>query len=514
MQVKTRIQAITIEEKVKFRDFVNCLLACMILNATVLLPIILSAPLYLDDYGRAINGTFGWKYDARPATDILFFTLSGGSRLVAASPFYQILSLILISIACALAAQTYQIRSRWLAAMATLPMMAQPYYLANLSFGFDSASMSLAQLLAISASILIVRLGSMVSLLASFACLTMSLFLYQASASSYLVFGTLLILACAIGITPNQCTSSLIRVFGRFIGCYLLAMAIAACYVRFAWNSRSEYASAASKLLEPSHTFFPSLVNHATKYLKTYMHDWATSPLLPTVALIAIIVIALQLRKPKQAILISSAYIVTLIAAPGASLLLASPQDQLPRTLVFIGPLLASFSLHLTSSLARLQPKWLPTTSLGLLPLGVLAWVMVSFAYSYGHAMRAQEEFTQNYVNRLITSASSLTTPGTQLSQLRGISYTGGIPRSLVLQNSTKKFPLIDRLVVRLVANNNDIGALIMAYHGLPLLKPIEPMPVDLTAASCTQSKIPTLCSSDSIVQIKDGILRIRFIST
>jgi hypothetical protein len=71
---------------------------------------------------------------------------------------------------------------------------------------------------------------------------------------------------------------------------------------------------------------------------------------------------------------------------------------------------------------------------------------------------------------------------------------------------------LIERLVVRLIADNNDIGLSIMNQYGLPPLKLISPLPKDLNESSCTGNDLNTVCSPEYIIQINDGVLRVRFL--
>ena len=190
-----------------WRDSRRQFVACLILNFIILIPIILNVPLYLDDYARATFGVLGWARDARPLAHVLFLGLNLGGPLVAVSPLYQLGSLFVLSIACVVAARAYGVTFPWFSAMATLPLMGQPYFLANLSFGFDSLSMSLGQLFAVTAAVVLLvskaRASYGIALLLTLA----TLLTYQPSASSFLSFGLMFSLAAGLGIDRSWATS-------------------------------------------------------------------------------------------------------------------------------------------------------------------------------------------------------------------------------------------------------------------------------------------------------------------
>jgi hypothetical protein len=455
--------------------------------------------------------TLGWDRDARPAASIFFYLLNLGSPIVAASPLYQIIALVFISIACAIVASAFKIRSALIGALCTLPMIGQPYFLANLSFGFDSASMALAQLLAITAAALIWEFRGKKSFALATMLLVGSLLTYQASASSFLVLSLMLSLASLLEIRGDKQKHNFSLQALKSLGCYVISLAIIGVYVRHFWNAPSTYASKASELLDLNLQLPGSILNNATKYLRTYWNDWAHTPLPFLILILGIFLIGSQMGSKRNVVWTGPILLLIVLFAPGASLLLAAPPTDLPRTLVFIGPLLSSLSLLVIKSLTLLKVNSKTWTSIGLIPIGLLAWLCILVTFSYAHAAQAQREFEVGKVSRLIDQINRIDPP-IQWRKIQGISYSGGVQRALLVQNTVRKFPFMDRLIFRLIADSNDIGLSMMNSHGLPPTKLISAAALDANEISCMTRNGNTVCSSEYIVQFKDGVLKVHFL--
>ncbi len=95
---------------------------------------------------------------------------------------------------------------------------------------------------------------------------------------------------------------------------------------------------------------------------------------------------------------------------------------------------------------------------------------MVVFSYAYGHAFAAQASFEQERLSRIVAAASMLNVRGQQ-SQAEFLTVEGTMPRSPVLQNTVRKFPLIDRLIPPLLDGNQTFSFSQLRLHGLTLKK-------------------------------------------
>jgi hypothetical protein len=155
-----------------------------------MLPIILHVPRYIDDYRRSIVGEFWLARLGRPLAELLLRVLSFGGTAIGVSPLLQLAALPIIAFVMAVCATSYGIKSPWIGVLATLPLFFFPYFLENLSYGFDCLPMVLSQGIALLAAVLMLRvrhLGPGV-LIAALALLLAVLMLYQPSLSSFLAF--------------------------------------------------------------------------------------------------------------------------------------------------------------------------------------------------------------------------------------------------------------------------------------------------------------------------------------
>ena len=97
-----------------------------------------------------------------------------------------------------------------------------------------------------------------------------------------------------------------------------------------------------------------------------------------------------------------------------------------------------------------------------------MVWLMVVFSYAYGHAFSAQADFEQVRVSRIVAAASSLQERDPR-QPFRSVAVKGTMPRSPVLQNTVRKFPLIDRLIPPLLDGNKTFSVTQLRHHGLEL---------------------------------------------
>lgn len=132
---------LTIEKKDRTLFF-----ALTVMYGIYVLPIILANRYYQDDLSRSLYGVTGWKNDARPLTERLVTWLCGGSPLSDIFPLPLLLSILLLAYTVTLYAKRYlSVEGYPLPALVTgFLVIANPFFLTNLSYRFDSVTMVLA----------------------------------------------------------------------------------------------------------------------------------------------------------------------------------------------------------------------------------------------------------------------------------------------------------------------------------------------------------------------------------
>ena len=174
--------------------------AAFVAGLITLLPLILGVDLYVDDLERAMDGRLSWVRVGRPGADVLVEWLNFGRPATAVSPLYTLLAIAVLSAVGVVCARAYGVRSSFWTAVASLPLMTQPYALQAMSYGFDSLFMAVSLACAVTAALL-VNLNSHWRVVAGAWILQLLSFnLYQPGANGFLVMTGCLCVASALDL--------------------------------------------------------------------------------------------------------------------------------------------------------------------------------------------------------------------------------------------------------------------------------------------------------------------------
>ena len=471
--------------------------AAMVAGLAALFPLLMSVDLYVDDIERAMDGHMGWVRLGRPLADALMGWLSFGRPVIAVAPLYTLVAVVLLSAVGVICARAYGIRSPFWTAMATLPLMAQPYALQAMSYGFDAVFMAAALAAAVVAALLVNLQGSRRLVMAGLALQLLSFNLYQPAANGFLVMTGCLCITASLGLLhqPWQRRSLRARLFFSavvYCGGYALYRVLFALLFEYRLN---RYASSAA-VFKPLDLQLPlALLSSALEPIQQILRDFGDWPVVvPLIALF--LVFAGLLRSTRgwwTTALVLVFTLVVLLLAPGGMLFLLQSFVSHPRVMLYLGPWLTSLILQIVV-LSRLRCRriW----RLGVLPL---IWLMVVVSYAYGHAFAAQASFEQGRLSRIVAAASTLNAPQ-GLPPAQFLLVEGSMPRSPVLRNTARKFPLINRLIPPLLRSNQAFSFSQLRLHGLDLKKR---RPGEMTTElprSCQPSSV-AICTSEFSLQ-------------
>ena len=489
----------------------------------LVLPILLFVHRYIDDYGRSMDGEYNWAEVGRPLAAGLVALVNLGAPAVAVAPLHQLLAVGVLALVAVAAARAYGLRSPFWSALATLPLLGQPYALENLSYGFDCLAMALALGLAVLASVTLHRVVSWRGLLFSSALLLASLCLYQPATSGFLPFALMLVVGEALGLAaPVPAPPSLWRRLGRVWASYGLALASYLMLIRLVLQERTSYATEQGRALPLDAALPTQLLRHALEFWQIIVADWSRWPisvpwLLLLLAYAVVVWVAVgrwtmgrggkpagRWRQMACSVLVLAAVALIALISPGALLGLEDPLARAPRLLLFLGPLLSAVALQIVAGTTQLRWRVIPRAG-----LASLAWLLVVVAYAYGHATATQAIYEQGRISRLIDGISRLQVrlPEARLTAIR---FVGGMPQSPVLRNSQTKFPLLDRLVPRLINDDWSWGRTQLQFHGLKLERS-QLEPGAFPDGPCVPSET-TACSSEYSLQVRDGTLLVRML--
>jgi hypothetical protein len=489
----------------------------------LVLPILLFVHRYIDDYGRSMDGEYRWAEVGRPLAAGLVALVNLGAPAVAVAPLHQLLAVGVLALVAVAAARAYGLRSPFWSALATLPLLGQPYALENLSYGFDCLAMALALGLAVLASVTLHRVVSWRGLLVSSALLLASLCLYQPATSGFLPFALMLVVGEALGLAALvPAPPSLWRRLGRVWASYGLALASYLMLIRLVLQERTSYATEQGRTLPLDAALPTQLLRHALDFWRIIFADWSRWPisvpwLLLLLAYAVVVWVAVgrwmmgrggkpvgRWRQMACSVLVLAAVALIALISPGALLGLEDPLARAPRLLLFLGPLLSALALQIVAGTTQLRWRVIPRAA-----VASLAWLLVVVAYAYGHATSTQAIYEQGRISRLIDGISRLQVrlPEARLTAIR---FVGGMPQSPVLRNSQTKFPLLDRLVPRLINDDWSWGRTQLQFHGLKLERS-QLEPGAFPDGPCVPSET-TACSSEYSLQVRDGNLLVRML--
>jgi hypothetical protein len=376
----------------------------LVLYALVLFPLLIADRYNVDDWGRSVRGYLNWRKDGRPLTDLIISTLDLGKPLVDFSPICQIGTIVCLSWLSAVIARKFEIRRPFIAALTTLPLGANPFFLANLSFKFDSLPMALSISLALVPIVLDDAPDGHYrrSLLIGALLLLASLCLYQPSLNAFLVFAVFEYLLLQ---RRNESSTAITSLVIRRI--LQLAIAVFVYKIVALYTVRGEYNIEHSSLVSGFGGLAIAQRNLASFWsvpIEMLAGRLRFTLVLPVVlALLTSIAVGLRYsgrtRNGGKFVWISCAFltpIFMLLGTFGFMIFLQSPAGG-ARTFIGFGALLAS-SLILISSILT---EYNVTGRLQCALLFIPAYTMITFAAIYANATKVQKDYEKHIAEKL-----------------------------------------------------------------------------------------------------------------
>lgn len=426
----------------------------MALYFLILYPILRANRYYNDDLKRALVGHTGWDSNGRPLTTLLMKLMQCyDSALVDISPLTQILAIALLAWIGVLIARRYAISSVWMAALVTFPLGAQPFYLENLSYKFDSLSMSLAILLALLPALTLGdrRHGWWLGVLALFG----SLCFYQPAINVTLIFILLEVVMAQLRESPprqwlGQLGSRVLQV-GLTMLLYQLAVGI---HIH-GWvgrESRKIHSLGELPLIAENVAGFYRFIS------RSFDQQWQVYflPLLIVLAIFPMLVgirYALrrrgQLARVRIAALLAGALllpVVALLCVAGPMLLLLKPELE-PRVMMGVGALLVAALILMQAALTNWHRSMRWTLAAGCM----LALGMCSLASAYGNALGEQKAYEDRIAANLADDLAELKST----RHIRGFLLDGGIGFAPITSHVAIAFPMINLLVSPYIASGD-----------------------------------------------------------
>ena len=453
---------LTIEKKDK-----SLFILLTVMYGIYVLPVILANRFYQDDLSRSLYGVTGWNNDARPLTEKLVSWLCGGSPVSDVFPLTLLLSILLLAYTVTLYAKRYLSFEKFpFPALGTgFLVIANPFFLSNLSYRFDSVTMVLALCAAICPYVTPERKALWKIFVFSLLMCMITLTTYQPAAGVYvsLLFIELFYMLFASRI-------DLPRLFIRAAACGCSVAAYKYVFLnrlirpanggwqpdayRFAWRSGDGLLSGISQNIQ-------SLLHH----IELVLQGVPTPCFLLFSALMAAGMVSagfslFRQKLPLYRRLLSLVYLLLL---------------PLMVTFGAVGPLLvltpSVFSISSHSLLCLCSVGLWAGTMLSFLPsVCKRLWLLLflpcllfglTFSYTYGNALASQKQYEEYLTYSIAHDIETLNADGTYET----LTVSGIAPYSPEVSRLCEKYPVLVGLVPVYLTNSSYIGGVQLLHY-------------------------------------------------
>lgn len=422
-------------------------------------PIILTGRPYIDDLGRTLYGYSGWGLNGRPLSDLIMTIMSVGGMLVDISPITQLISIIALCFALYFYANKNLKDISFLGvAITSFLFIANPFYIENLSYRYDSLPMALSMVMlmlpyTISLKGAIYHIFSVIFIVASLA-------LYQASIGLFVILAVMEIVAVKSYLgNKNVFKSILIRMGHLTLAFILYKIFIAAKFVSGDYNITH---SETLPLSLSSLPIFSENIVRVKWLLNSYISSiplaikflFVSSVIYSTVKHISKLIKTGYRNNIASILVISTSPILVVIFALAPLVILKSPVFA-PRVMLSLSGAIMLFSFLIFSQIK--------SRSIKLIIISPIIWISIVYSYSFSTSSKSQADLDSLISSSIYQDASR------SGKDLKYVNVLGEMPKSPQLLISESKFPLMSKLVPIYLSYDWIWGAELLNHYGMKL---------------------------------------------
>lgn len=441
-------------------------LSLTVLYGIYILPILLANRLYQDDLSRSLYGVTGWNNDARPFTEVLMRWLCGGKPLGNVAPLPLLLSVLLLAYTITLYGKRYLSAGQLLPALGIgFLVIANPFFLSNLSYQFDCVTMVLALCAAILPYVVPERKALYKIFLFSFFLCMVTLTTYQPCCGVYISLWFLELFFMLFSARID-----LPRLIVRAAACGLSVIVYKYVILnrsirpanggwqpsayQFSWRSENGILAG----IVQNFQVFLALSGEYLAGLPNILFLCLGILLLAGIAFTALELFHLQ--KPLSQRIFTLFYLILLpflvVFGTLAPLLILTPSafSISVHSLICLG----SVGLWIGIMLSALYRRLPQLSVLLLLPCLLFGF---TFSYTYGNALTSQKQYETYLTYSIAHDVESLNADDTY----RAITVSGRAPRSPEVARLVEKYPLFARLVPAYLTNSSYMGGVQLLHY-------------------------------------------------
>jgi len=410
------------------------------------LPVINVGYFAIDDYGRALLGYNDFLPAGRPIAALFLAAINFGS-VTDIAPLPQYLAIFFLTITTLILASKASIKNDAFLSLLAVCFCGSPYFVENMSFRFDAATMSLAMLFAIAAIPNQQSDLSLGSAARSFVLIFCSLCTYQFAVNCYLVLAPALI---AIRL-PEKSTGQLLKRLAYYCLPFIAAIAIYAFLFPYmiaieghSYGSptilAAQYIEQQSELPRAA-DLLRAIQQNVLQAARIIYDDWHANAvgMLWMINIVAA-VISINLRtaisgKPWQTTMSMVLVCFSLISVVAVQLPQSNPLI-IARSLIGCGALLAIPVI----TFANIRIRFFRMFGIGLVVMQALA------AYSVIYSLRNVLAAHQRYEEQVVQEVSRDILTAARQQKLKHLALSGYLSQSVAEVNTASKFPVAKRI--------------------------------------------------------------------
>lgn len=386
---------------------------------------------YRDDLRRVGNGISGWENHGRYLSNFLSVFIHADIYLADVSPLPQLIAAFLMAISAGIIwymVSKEKVFSIWDIA-ALVPLGLSPYFLQCFSYKYDTPYMALSVLVSV-VPLLFYSCGYPTYFLASGIGALVMCLTYQATSGIFPMFVTLL---CLKKWNNNEKVQETLKFAGCSVGGYLLGMLL---FKVFFMPQRNDYVVTS---LPSIRNIIPVTIYNFAKYIYHLLTDFKTEWLFLILFLCIGFVFVMTwdtIRKWYVSLILSVITLFMLFTLCfGVYPVLNKPLFQ-PRGMCGFGGFLTFLGIAISTEKKVYLPK---------IVCFLLAWCFFSFSFTYGNALKEQEDYENFRYEALINDLNDLDIMMT--SERKKVQVDGSMGYSPVVRHMSKDYKMLRRLV-------------------------------------------------------------------
>ena len=402
---------------------------------------------YIDDLQHSIIDNSNANTFSRYLTTI---TLSGvatfGKGTLDLSPLPQIFGICLVIISSMILVYLIRGKFDFIGVVASLPLGLSPHFLHNLSYKFDSLTMSMALFFAIMPFLFqsnrrVFCVVSVVSIICSF-------MLYQAANATYIILS--LYFAFWLYFIKGQNFKESAGFLGICVANLIIATLI---YKLIIMQPVSEYiiAYTSNKMLSLDAHFFAGLWANLAEYATTIFNDLKNTAYMWLIALNCVLFVinaTICTNRPKIFVIFSATLFLTLGFALSFGLYIVLEKTIFePRTFYGFNALVAVIAIANISFASRIDSNKILHYFSCTLAI-ITAYFLISFANIYGNALKKQDEYLDFRAKLLLQDLSDKIPRGAM------VDLKIYLDKHPVAQRFAEKYGDISRLIPKVAEND------------------------------------------------------------